>query len=92
MKWLISRGGGGGGGNLPGGISVFIPDQYICLINIWFSVSDVDAAKVAARLRENGLLCKPTQKHVLRFAPPLVITEEQMREACDIIKKIINSW
>lgn len=38
-------------------------------------------------MKENGLLAKPTHEHVIRFTPPLVINEEQMREAVAIIKK-----
>ena len=53
---------------------------------------DVDAWKVAYRLRDRGLLCKPTHNTILRVAPPLIITEDQTMEACDIIKTTINSW
>jgi ornithine--oxo-acid transaminase len=44
---------------------------------------------VCIALKENGLLAKPTHEHIIRFAPPLVITEAQLREAIDIIKKTI---
>ena len=40
-------------------------------------------------MKENGLLAKPTHEHTIRFTPPLVINEEQMREAIDIIKRSI---
>ncbi len=40
-------------------------------------------------MKENGLLAKPTHEHTIRFTPPLVINEEQMREAVDIVKKSI---
>jgi ornithine--oxo-acid transaminase len=40
----------------------------------------------------NGLLAKPTHEHIVRFAPPLVITEEQVREAVDIIRESIHSY
>ena len=53
---------------------------------------DINAWKVAHCLRDCGVLCKPTHNHILRFAPPLIITEQQLREACDIIKNTINSW
>lgn len=36
-------------------------------------------------LRDNGLLAKPTHGDIIRFAPPLVITEEQLMECCRII-------
>ena len=41
-------------------------------------------------MRDNGLLAKPTHGHIIRFAPPLVITEEQVREAVKIIEKSIK--
>jgi ornithine--oxo-acid transaminase len=40
-------------------------------------------------LSKNGLLAKPTHGNIIRFAPPLVITEEQLHECCDIIEKTI---
>jgi ornithine--oxo-acid transaminase len=44
---------------------------------------------VCVSLMERGLLAKPTHGDIIRFAPPLVITEEQMHEACDIIEQVI---
>lgn len=44
---------------------------------------------VCLLLKENGLLAKQTHGDIIRFAPPLVINEEQMHEACDIIEKTI---
>ncbi len=44
---------------------------------------------VCMSLKENGLLAKPTHGHIIRFAPPLVINEEQLREAIEIIKNTI---
>ena len=38
---------------------------------------------------KNGLLAKPTHGNIIRLAPPLVITEEQIHECCDIIEKSI---
>jgi ornithine--oxo-acid transaminase len=48
-----------------------------------------EAWDVCLKMAENGLLAKPTHKHIIRFAPPLVITEEQLREAIGIIKESI---
>ena len=42
-------------------------------------------------LKENGLLAKPTHGNIIRFAPPLVITKEQLLECVEIIKKSINA-
>jgi len=38
---------------------------------------------------KNGLLAKPTHGNIIRLAPPLVITEEQIHECCDIIERCI---
>ena len=51
-----------------------------------------EAWDVCLKMRDNGLLAKPTHGHIIRFAPPLVITEEQLREAIEIIKKSILSF
>lgn len=40
------------------------------------------------RLAEKGLLAKPTHGHIIRFAPPLVLTDSQMEEACDIMADV----
>ena len=39
-------------------------------------------------LKEKGLLCKPTHRHIIRLAPPLVITKEQLVECIQIIKEV----
>ncbi len=44
---------------------------------------------ICVQLKENGLLAKPTHGNIIRFAPPLVMTEEQLHECCDIIEKVI---
>lgn len=44
---------------------------------------------VCVQMAKNGLLAKPTHGDIIRFAPPLVITEEQIHEAIAIIKKSI---
>lgn len=46
---------------------------------------------VCLRMAENGLLAKPTHDHIIRFAPPLVITEEELKEAIGIIRKSIKA-
>ena len=47
------------------------------------------AWEICLKLKDNGLLTKPTHGDKIRFAPPLVINEDQMHEACDIIEKTI---
>jgi len=47
---------------------------------------------VCLKMADNGLLAKPTHDHIIRFAPPLVITEEELMQAVEIIKKSILSF
>jgi len=49
----------------------------------------IEAWDVCVKLKENGLLAKPTHQHIIRFAPPLVITKEQLMECVGIIKSTI---
>jgi ornithine--oxo-acid transaminase len=51
-----------------------------------------EAWDVCLKMRDNGLLAKPTHGHIIRFAPPLVITAAQIMEAVEIIKKSILSF
>ncbi|NBC84151.1 MAG: ornithine--oxo-acid transaminase [Bacteroidetes bacterium] len=46
---------------------------------------------VCVALKENGLLAKPTHEHIIRFAPPLIINQQQIQESLDIIKKTIEA-
>jgi ornithine--oxo-acid transaminase len=47
---------------------------------------------ICMKLRDNGLLAKPTHGNIIRFAPPLVMTEEQLRDCIAIIKKTISDF
>ena len=50
------------------------------------------AWNICLKMAENGLLAKPTHGNIIRFAPPLVMTEEQVHECCDIIEKTIMNF
>ncbi|MCE5321042.1 MAG: ornithine--oxo-acid transaminase [Bacteroidales bacterium] len=50
-----------------------------------------EAWDVCEKMAELGLIAKPTHKHIIRFAPPLVITEPELREAIGIIKLAIKA-
>ena len=50
------------------------------------------AWNICLKLRDHGLLAKPTQGNKIRFAPPLVMTEIQLEECIEIIKKTILSF
>jgi ornithine--oxo-acid transaminase len=43
-------------------------------------------------MKENGILAKPTHEHTIRFTPPLIINENQMREAISLIKKSMTEF
>jgi ornithine--oxo-acid transaminase len=51
------------------------------------SVDGISAWDVCIALKNNGLLAKPTHDHIIRFTPPLIINEEQMLKALEIIEK-----
>jgi ornithine--oxo-acid transaminase len=47
---------------------------------------------VCVKMKDNGVLAKPTHDHIIRFAPPLVINETQLHEAIELIKESILSF
>ena len=51
-----------------------------------------DAWDVCLALKENGLLAKPTHGDIIRFAPPLIISESELRECIEIIKKTMKEY
>lgn len=50
------------------------------------------AWNICLKFAENGLLAKPTHGNIIRLAPPLVITEDQLHECCDIIEKSVLAF
>ena len=44
---------------------------------------------ICMKLRDNGLLAKPTHGNIIRFAPPLVMNQEQLLDCVSIIRKTI---
>lgn len=55
-------------------------------------MTEFDAWDVCLRLRNRGLLAKPTHGDIIRFAPPLVINEREMLECVSIIRSTVNSY
>jgi ornithine--oxo-acid transaminase len=56
-------------------------------------VEESDTAwNICIQLAEKGLLAKPTHGNIIRFAPPLVMTEPQLLECCDIIEQVISAF
>ena len=50
------------------------------------------AWEICLKLRDNGLLAKPTHGNIIRFAPPLVMTEVQLMECISIIKRTLTEF
>ena len=50
------------------------------------------AWNICLKLRDNGLLAKPTHGNVIRFAPPLVMTEDQLDDCIKIITSTITEF
>jgi len=50
------------------------------------------AWNLCVEFAHQGLLAKPTHGNIIRLAPPLVITEEQIHECCDIIERVIQNF
>ena len=59
-------------------------------------INDTEESETAwnlcLKLRDNGLLAKPTHGNIIRFAPPLVMTETQIMDCISIIKKTVNEF
>ncbi len=59
-------------------------------------INDSDQSKTAwdmcISLKEMGLLAKPTHGNIIRFAPPLVITKDEMFQALDIIESVVRKY
>lgn len=51
----------------------------------------IEAWDICLKMAEKGLLAKPTHRHIIRFAPPLVIAEEQLRDAIGIIREVFET-
>ena len=59
-------------------------------------VNDTEESETAwnlcVALKKNGLLAKPTHGNIIRFAPPIVMNEQQLMECVSIIEKTINEF
>jgi ornithine--oxo-acid transaminase len=56
------------------------------------SKSEQTGWNICLKLRDNGLLAKPTHSYIIRFAPPLVITKKEIDECIAIIKKTLEDY
>ena len=64
-------------------------DKFLFCFNL-FILGRIDAFDFCLKLKDNGLLTKPTHDNILRLAPPLVINAGEVEEALSIIEKTIN--
>lgn len=62
------------------------------LLNAIVINPNFDAWEVCLRLKENGLIAKPTHGDIIRFAPPLTINQKQLEDCLHIIKTTIMSF
>ncbi|MBW2479073.1 MAG: ornithine--oxo-acid transaminase [Deltaproteobacteria bacterium] len=60
------------------------------MIGLEFYPEAGGARQYCEKLKENGLLCKETHDHIIRFSPPLIITKDQIDWALEIIFKCIG--
>jgi len=59
-------------------------------LKLFSFIERIDAFDFCLKLKDNGMLSKPTHENILRLAPPLVITEPQIYESLDIISRTIK--
>lgn len=62
----------------------------LCSVVVDDSTDPLYAYKVCLKLAEEGLLTKPTHGNIIRFAPPLVINDEEMAQALEILTKCLG--
>jgi ornithine--oxo-acid transaminase len=72
-----------------------IPSAHIVKVRargLWIGlVLDTKARPFCEALKEEGILCKETHENIIRFAPPLVITKEEIDWALERIEKVLTS-
>jgi ornithine--oxo-acid transaminase len=76
----------------PGMVSFVRGKGLLNAVGINDSEDSSTAWDICMELAENGLLAKPTHGNIIRFAPPLVITEAELNECCDIIENVISNF
>ena len=75
---------------------IFITNLYK-IISIFFylknfSILDYNAWQVCLRMKEFGVIAKPTHENIIRLAPPICITQEELEESLELIKTAICSF
>ena len=67
--------------------STYLPPPFLSLS---LTLAGHTAWDVCVKLRDRGVLAKPTHDDIIRLAPPLTVTEEQLVEVCGIFRDVIN--
>lgn len=62
------------------------------LLNAIVINKEIGAMGICLKLRDHGLLAKPTHNHIIRLAPPLIISTSQIHECAEIIRKVILTY
>ncbi len=78
--------------NIPSDIIALVRGKGLLNAVVIREKNNKTAWDVCLKMKDLGLLAKPTHGDIIRFAPPLVITEKELMEACEIIKKAILSF
>ena len=60
------------------------------MVGMEFILENTNARKYCERLKDNGALCKETHKNIIRFAPPLVVTKENIDYLLNKIHTVIG--
>lgn len=76
----------------PGVISVVRGRGLLNAVEIIAQADGRTAWDLCVALKDNGLLAKPTHGHIIRFAPPLIITADQMIESLEIIERTLEQY
>jgi ornithine--oxo-acid transaminase len=77
---------------IPGNRIKLVRGKGLLNANVINETDGVTAWDICVRMMENGLLAKPTHGDIIRFAPPLVITESQLHECISIIRNTVLSF
>lgn len=77
---------------LPSGIVTEVRGKGLLIAMVIKETKDYNAWEMCLRLRDNGVLAKPTHGDIIRFAPPLIINDAQAEECLSIIEKTVKSF
>ena len=70
--------------------------SFVTILDKRYVINDTEESSTAwdicIAMKDNGLIAKPTHGNIIRFAPPLVINEDEINMSCDIIEKSIIEY